>query len=521
LEAEESVIGACLLSATACAAVSDLLEPKDFYRESHGTIFATVLALHRRGDPVDPILVAAELERLGALDKIGGQAKVAELAALTPSTSNVAHYAHLVLETARSRNLIHRTQVVQQAAANGGVALHPEMLDDLQRAIDQARSLPGEPALPQGPVFLTAHDFASRAFEPPEPLLGTADTTVLAAGGLGLLAGRPHTGKTTLLLDLICHLAAGKPWPPVDAEQASRAPTPWPCPRPLRIAMIENEGPIAMFQAKVQDKLERFPHSIREAGGLILIQTLNWGAFSFADRAVIDRARGELDEHEIDLVVGDPLASLGLEGVGSPAETLAFVQLLRPLGLGTHRAFLFLHHFRERAEKHDDELSRLSGAWGGHLDTLITLAASGRQDQARLAYPKLRWNKAETPPPIILGRVFNTRSFEALAEESDPGLLEPLLVKWFEEQRETDTPKKGWGTSTEIAKGVSRQRKMVEKALEGAPHLFTRCPEIVRAELKVRGNAKLWGLAAWIGGGSETAAAAEAQTELGDDDIPF
>ena len=344
----------------------------------------------------------------------------------------------------------------------------------------------------------------------------------ISAAGLGLLAGRPGTGKTTLLLDIICHLAAGQAWPPVDPEQASRAPEPWPCPKPLRIAMIENEGPIAMFQAKVQDKLERFPHSIRKAGGQILIQTLNWGAFSFADRGVIDRVRGELDEHGIDLVVGDPLASLGLEGVGSPAETMAFVNLLRPLGLGTNRAFLFLHHFRERAEKGEDEVARLSGAWGGHLDTLITLAASGRQDQARLAYPKLRWNKVENPPPIILGRVYNTRSFEALAEESDPGLLEPLLTRWFEEQRDADSPRKGWGTATEIAKGVSRKRVVVEKTLEGAPHLFARCPEIVRAELKVRGNAKLWGLAAWIEGSPEALAEAEAQTAMpADDEIPF
>ena len=45
LEAEESVLGAMLLSATAIGAVTEILDAGDFYRESHGLIYRAALAL--------------------------------------------------------------------------------------------------------------------------------------------------------------------------------------------------------------------------------------------------------------------------------------------------------------------------------------------------------------------------------------------------------------------------------------------------------------------------------------------
>src|SRR5688572_31915757 len=103
LEAEESVRGAMLLSATAVGTVSEILDASDFYRESHAKVYRACLGLWAKGEPVDAITLADELDARSELEGVGGPGRIAELAALVPSTSNVDHYARIVKEMAMLR----------------------------------------------------------------------------------------------------------------------------------------------------------------------------------------------------------------------------------------------------------------------------------------------------------------------------------------------------------------------------------------------------------------------------------
>lgn len=497
IEAEESVLGACLISQFAVDTAVNILEPQHFYLDKHGALFSAIRRLKDRGEPVEPLVLAAELERQGTLATIGGKARLAELSGLVSAAANVGHYAALVLESARSRQVYRAALAVQKAATNGGLALHPELIDEMSLALEDARILPGEPKVHAGPVFLTAREFTSRQFADPDPLLGSREMPILTRGGFNIMAGRPGAGKTTLIMDLCCHLACGLPWPAVD-EDNPKAPRPWDVPEPLNIALIVNEGPQEAFRQKLADKLEAFPHDVGECGGSLIVQTLNWGTFSFADRLTMQRVKDELDSHEVDLVVGDPLGSLGLEGVGSPAETLAFVQLLAPLGLRQDRAFLFLHHFRERVEKGEDELARISGAWGGHIDTLLSLARTASEDQLRFNYAKIRWAKRAYPPPVVLGKVYNTIGFEAIAEEGDATLLEPRVAGELHDSRSAGRGRNGWQTTDEIREAIKARRIDVKKTLEGAPHLFASVTgEAAKAMGAKSAKTVYWGLVEW------------------------
>src|SRR5947207_8157289 len=106
LEAEESVLGAMMLSPGAIGAVSEILDASDFYRESHAKIYRGALGLYAKGEPVDAITLVDELEERGELEEAGGRVRLHELAALVPATANAAHYARIVREMATLRGLI-------------------------------------------------------------------------------------------------------------------------------------------------------------------------------------------------------------------------------------------------------------------------------------------------------------------------------------------------------------------------------------------------------------------------------
>jgi len=106
LDAEESVLGAMMLSPGAIGAVSEILDAGDFYRESHSKIYRAALALYARGEPVDAITLVDELEQRGELEDVGGRSRVHELAALVPASANAGHYARIVREMATLRGLI-------------------------------------------------------------------------------------------------------------------------------------------------------------------------------------------------------------------------------------------------------------------------------------------------------------------------------------------------------------------------------------------------------------------------------
>jgi len=240
------------------------------------------------------------------------------------------------------------------------------------------------------PFALELDDFIAVSSAAPAALLGPEDAPVLPAGGLLLLAGGPAAGKTTLSTFAAMHLASGVDWLGLSVRQ------------PLRVLVIENEGPREPFRAKLARQRAAWTHPL---AGALFVYTNDWGSLTFADAQARAELREFLERQRIDLLIGDPLGSLGVEGVGSPAETRAFVALLRELGLGRDVAFLLLHH--NRKSEAANELDELSGDWGKHADAVLGLKQLDG-NRARLSFPKLRWAGGRAPSVVL--------AFEAEAE---------------------------------------------------------------------------------------------------------
>ena len=108
-----------LLSPNAIGAVTEMLDASDFYRESHGTIYRAALDLCGKGEPVDAITLANQLEERSELERVGGTARIAELAALVPATANAEHYARIVKEMATLRGLVRAGQEIARLGQTG------------------------------------------------------------------------------------------------------------------------------------------------------------------------------------------------------------------------------------------------------------------------------------------------------------------------------------------------------------------------------------------------------------------
>ena len=107
LDAEQSLLGALLMSRDAILAVAELgLSADDFYKPSHQHVYDAIRVLLGSGEPVDAVTVAEELRRALLLDDIGGPGFLIELQAVTPAISNATRYARIVKDTAMLRRLI-------------------------------------------------------------------------------------------------------------------------------------------------------------------------------------------------------------------------------------------------------------------------------------------------------------------------------------------------------------------------------------------------------------------------------
>ncbi|MEV0249663.1 replicative DNA helicase [Nocardia sp. NPDC050712] len=134
MAAEQSVLGGMLLSKDAIADVIEVLRPGDFYRPAHQAVYDTILDLYGRGEPADPVTVAAGLDRRGELKRIGGPPYLVTLTQTVPTAANAGFYAEIVSEKAILRRLVEAgTRIVQfgYAGADG---------QDVAEVVDRAQA---------------------------------------------------------------------------------------------------------------------------------------------------------------------------------------------------------------------------------------------------------------------------------------------------------------------------------------------------------------------------------------------
>ncbi|OII61331.1 hypothetical protein BJP40_05940 [Streptomyces sp. CC53] len=121
LEAEQAVLGTLMSSTGAFVRYfAETLETgitaEEYYRPAHATIHRAICALHRAGEPIDPLTVGAELTRRGELARVGGSAYLHACVQAVPTVGNGPHYAEIVRAKAYRRAAIESAQRILQYA---------------------------------------------------------------------------------------------------------------------------------------------------------------------------------------------------------------------------------------------------------------------------------------------------------------------------------------------------------------------------------------------------------------------
>lgn len=214
LAAEQSVLGAMLLSKDAISDAVEIVRGADFYRPSHESIFDAIVSLYGRGEPADPITVASELGKRAELGRVGGPVYLHDLLASVSIAANASYYATIVRDKAVLRRLVNASIKIAQLGY-AGVGDVDNIVDEAQQTLfEVTENKASEDYKPLSLLIQPTMD-EMEAIDRNDALSGVptgfsrldAMTNGLHPGQMVIVAARPGVGKSTLALDF-CRAAA-------------------------------------------------------------------------------------------------------------------------------------------------------------------------------------------------------------------------------------------------------------------------------------------------------------------------
>jgi replicative DNA helicase len=216
IEAEESVVASLMVDEEAILKVLPILRPSDFFRETNGWTYEACMALSERGETINQITVAHELDRRGHLEDVGGHTYLSELVLNLPTSVGVEHYAQIVKRDAIYRQMLAVATNIAQIAYQGG--------SDLDTSLARAESLVYALRGGEGSHdFTHIRDYLEPFLDPPDAetampygghvRTGLSDLDHILGGlnpsDLVIVAARTGVGKTALMLNFARNAAIG------------------------------------------------------------------------------------------------------------------------------------------------------------------------------------------------------------------------------------------------------------------------------------------------------------------------
>jgi replicative DNA helicase len=221
IEAEKSLLGSLMIDRNAIIKVVDFLQPRDFYKNQHQTIYESIHDLFDRNQVIDLLSLSSRLQEKGRLESIGGKAYLTELINSVPNAMHVLDYAKIVQKKRILRDLIQTSYEI------GSMGFNEE--EDVDILLDRAESQIFNIAQrSMSQQFIPIKNELEGAFERIDNLsknkgaprgipTGFVDLDKILSGlqksDLVILAARPSIGKSGLALDIARHIGVNEKKP--------------------------------------------------------------------------------------------------------------------------------------------------------------------------------------------------------------------------------------------------------------------------------------------------------------------
>ena len=214
LDLEEVVLGAMMIDKKGVDEVVDLLSPESFYKEAHQHIFAAILILFEKSDPIDLLTVSGQLKKEGKLEKVGGDFYLISLTQKVSSSAHIEFHARIILQKFIQRSLIKISSEIIEESYDESVDVF-DLLDNAESKLYD---------ITMGNVKKsteTAQDLVIQAKKKIEEIANKEGLSGVPSGfervdkvtsgwqpsDLVIIAARPGMGKTALTLSMARNMA--------------------------------------------------------------------------------------------------------------------------------------------------------------------------------------------------------------------------------------------------------------------------------------------------------------------------
>lgn len=212
-EAEAGVLGSIILSADVYDDVAPVLTTDDFYDPAHRLLYRHMAEMREAGLKLDLMLLVEHLRAAGDLERVGGTAYLAQVFQSVPNYAHAVHYARIVRDHARRRQLIDLAAELLNEAYAGSQDIGATLADAETRISDLADHSPVESTLCDGPALadVAIESLQRRKAGTNEVFrTGVVDLDAMLGGGfepgeLIVLGARTSFGKTAFATNILAH----------------------------------------------------------------------------------------------------------------------------------------------------------------------------------------------------------------------------------------------------------------------------------------------------------------------------